>query len=99
MFTGIVTAVGRITSARPKGDGMRLRIDAPGLGMDDVSIGDSIALQGVCHTVVAKDTLFNLSKRYGVKVEELAAANGMAVSSPLKLGTVLKIPAPTSAGR
>ncbi|HYC36364.1 MAG TPA: riboflavin synthase [Usitatibacter sp.] len=55
MFTGIVTAVGRITSATPSGDGLRLRIGAGDLGMDDVAIGDSIALQGVCHTVVAKD--------------------------------------------
>lgn len=55
MFTGIVTAVGRIASARPRGDGLRLRIDAPGFGMDDVALGDSIALQGVCHTVVAMD--------------------------------------------
>lgn len=55
MFTGIVSAVGSIASATPKGDGMRLRIDAPGFGMDDVALGDSIAIQGVCHTVVAKD--------------------------------------------
>jgi len=55
MFTGIVTAVGSIASATPKGDGLRLRIDAPGFGMDDVGLGDSIAIQGVCHTVVAKD--------------------------------------------
>lgn len=55
MFTGIVTAIGRIASARPHGDGLRLRIDAPGFGMDDVALGDSIALQGVCHTVVARD--------------------------------------------
>ena len=56
MFTGIVTAIGRIASARAQGDGMRLRVDADTLGMDDVAIGDSIAIQGVCHTVVAKDT-------------------------------------------
>ena len=55
MFTGIVTAVGRIANATPHGDGLRLRIDAPGFGIDDVAIGDSIAIQGVCHTVVAKD--------------------------------------------
>ena len=55
MFTGIVTAIGRIASARPHGDGLRLRIDAPGFGMEEVALGDSIALQGVCHTVVAKD--------------------------------------------
>ena len=55
MFTGIVTAIGRIASARAQGDGLRLRIDAPGFGMGDVALGDSIAVQGVCHTVVAKD--------------------------------------------
>jgi riboflavin synthase len=54
MFSGIVSAVGRIASAAPQGDGLRLRIDAPGFGLDDVAIGDSIAIQGVCHTVVAK---------------------------------------------
>lgn len=55
MFTGIVLATGRIAAARPHGDGLRLRIDAPALGMDDVALGDSIAVQGVCLTVVAKD--------------------------------------------
>lgn len=55
MFSGIVTAVGRISSSKPRGDGVRLRIDAPAFGMDDVAIGDSIAVQGVCLTVVAKD--------------------------------------------
>lgn len=55
MFTGIVLATGRIAAARAQGDGLRLRIDAPALGMDDVGLGDSIAIQGVCHTVVARD--------------------------------------------
>jgi riboflavin synthase len=53
MFTGIVTAVGRIASAKPAGDGVRLRVEAASLGLDDVALGDSIAIQGVCHTVVA----------------------------------------------
>ncbi|MGE5615822.1 MAG: riboflavin synthase [Bacillota bacterium] len=55
MFTGIVTAVGRITRSAPSGDGVRLHIDAPALGLDDVAVGDSIAIQGICHTVVARD--------------------------------------------
>ena len=55
MFAGIVTAVGRIANARAHGDGMRLRIEAGALGMDDVAPGDSIAVQGVCLTVVARD--------------------------------------------
>jgi len=54
MFAGIVAAVGRIASARPSGDGLRLTIEAPGFGLDDVAIGDSIAIQGICHTVIAK---------------------------------------------
>jgi riboflavin synthase len=54
MFAGIVSAVGRIASSAPQGDGVRLRIVAPGFGLDDVKVGDSIALAGVCHTVVDK---------------------------------------------
>lgn len=54
MFSGIVSARGRITSSEPHGDGRRLAVDAPGFGLDDVAIGDSIAIQGVCHTVVSK---------------------------------------------
>jgi hypothetical protein len=45
---------GRIADVQPQGEGLRLRVEAPDLGMDDVAIGDSIAIQGVCHTVVAK---------------------------------------------
>jgi len=55
MFSGIVTAIGSISSSKPQGDGARLRIDSAALGMDDVALGDSIAVQGVCLTVVAKD--------------------------------------------
>jgi riboflavin synthase len=55
MFAGIVAAVGRIASGKPHGDGVRLRIEAGLLGLDDVSIGDSIAVNGVCLTVVSRD--------------------------------------------
>ncbi|HWH41304.1 MAG TPA: riboflavin synthase [Usitatibacter sp.] len=55
MFSGIVKAVGRIASAKPSGDGVRLRIDVRDFGMDEVELGDSIAIQGVCHTVVDRD--------------------------------------------
>lgn len=55
MFSGIVKAVGRIAAAKPSGDGVRLRIDVRDFGMEDVELGDSIAIQGVCHTVVDRD--------------------------------------------
>jgi LysM repeat protein len=51
----------------------------------------STATRGT-HTVAPKETLFSLSKRYGVRMEDLAAANGITVNTPLKIGTVLKIP-------
>ncbi|WP_034298342.1 riboflavin synthase [Herbaspirillum sp. RV1423] len=58
MFTGIVAAVGKITSVQPLGNtadaGVRLDIDAGALPMDDVALGDSIALNGACMTVVEK---------------------------------------------
>lgn len=82
MFTGIVTAIGRIASARPHGDGLRLRIDAPGFGMADVGLGDSIALQGVCHTVVAKDEA-------GFEVDTSAAT--LAVTAGLAAGQAVNL--------
>lgn len=58
MFTGIVAAVGKIMSITPLGSepdaGVRLIIDAGGLPMADVALGDSIALSGACMTVVSK---------------------------------------------
>jgi riboflavin synthase len=47
MFTGIVQAVGRIVRTRP------LEIDAGGLDLAGVAVGDSICVQGVCLTVTA----------------------------------------------
>lgn len=55
MFSGIVTAIGRIDAREARGGDVRLWIDATTLGLDDVAIGDSIAVAGVCLTVVALD--------------------------------------------
>ena len=54
MFTGIVAAVGTVRAVKPARGGVRLVIDAGGLGLKDVAIGDSIAVDGVCLTVVAR---------------------------------------------
>lgn len=55
MFTGIVAAIGRIREVEPiaQGSGMRLQVEAGALDLSDVRIGDSIAIQGACMTVVA----------------------------------------------
>ena len=55
MFTGIIQATGAIVRADELGFGKRLVIEAPELGLDDVKIGDSIAINGACMTVTSKD--------------------------------------------
>lgn len=52
MFTGIIEAVGQIQSLQPKGDDIRLTVSVGKLDMSDVKLGDSIATNGVCLTVV-----------------------------------------------
>ena len=58
MFTGIVAAVGKITSVTPLAGGasagVRLQVEAGGLPLADVALGDSIAINGACMTVVDK---------------------------------------------
>jgi riboflavin synthase len=58
MFTGIVAAVGSIKSVKPQEGGadagVRLEIDAGGLPLLDVALGDSISINGACMTVVEK---------------------------------------------
>ena len=54
MFTGIITATGTISHVQPLEKGVRLTIEAPGLKLADVALGDSIAHGGVCLTVIAK---------------------------------------------
>ena len=54
MFTGIIQALGSIASIESCGGDKRLRVEACRLGLDDCAIGDSIAVNGVCLTVVAR---------------------------------------------
>lgn len=55
MFTGIISAIGSITQATPLETGLRLTIQAPTLDLSDVALGDSIAHNGVCLTVISKE--------------------------------------------
>ncbi|NLA89188.1 MAG: riboflavin synthase [Alcaligenaceae bacterium] len=61
MFTGIITGIGEITSVKPLGaaddqdSGVRLHIAANDFDLSRIKLGDSIAIQGACMTVVAFD--------------------------------------------
>ena len=52
MFTGIIEAVGEIVSCELRGGDVRLQVKTNGLDLADVSLGDSIATNGVCLTVI-----------------------------------------------
>jgi riboflavin synthase len=54
MFTGIIAGVGRITDVEQRDKGLRLTVDAGSVSLADVGLGDSIAVNGVCLTVIAK---------------------------------------------
>jgi riboflavin synthase len=51
LFTGIVEAVGRVASTEPRGEKIRLAVEAPGIAAE-ATLGQSIAVNGACLTVV-----------------------------------------------
>jgi len=55
MFTGIITAVGRLAGIEPAQLDTRLRVDTGGLDLGDAQLGESIAVNGVCLTAVEFD--------------------------------------------
>jgi riboflavin synthase len=55
MFTGIVQAVGRIVAVKPRTEGVQIAVEAGTFAEKDIAVGDSIALNGCCLTVVAID--------------------------------------------
>ncbi|MFT5096426.1 riboflavin synthase [Psychrobacter immobilis] len=52
MFTGIIESVGKVKSMQPTGGDIRLTIESDDLDFSDVKLGDSIASNGICLTVV-----------------------------------------------
>jgi len=52
MFTGLITHIGRVTEINPLGEGISIWVEAPSDIIRELSLGDSIALNGVCTTVV-----------------------------------------------
>lgn len=88
MFTGIVAATGRVSAARPLAAGVRLTIQCPDLDMTDVSLGDSIACNGVCLTVVERgDAEFSVD----VSRETLDCTVGLVASAEVNLEKALRL--------
>ena len=93
MFTGIITGVGRIAAVHDLGSsldhGKRLTIEAPAGYLDDVGLGDSIALNGACMTVT---TLAPASRQFTVDIsaESLDKTAGLDQPGPINLEKALR---------
>ena len=93
MFTGIVSAIGRVVAVQPLGAdasfGNALTIEAPADWLGTTAIGDSIALAGACMTVVSIDTS---RRRFQVEVsaESRAATHGLDAVGEVNLEKALR---------
>ena len=88
MFTGIVAALGRVRGAKPARGGRKLTIDAGNLALKDVAVGDSIAVNGVCLTVVACKAL---SFDVDVSRATLACTTGLAAGKSVNLEKAMRL--------
>ena len=80
--------MGKVREPEKLGDGVRLTIDAPTLGLEDVKIGDSIAVNGACMTVVAiEGTTFQIE----VSAESLSKTTGLDTWGPVNLEKALRV--------
>ena len=91
MFSGIIASVGHITELTPRNDGsptVRLTVEAGALGLDDVELGDSIACNGVCLTVVERSgNTFCVD----VSPETLSCTIGLNAPGPINLEKALRL--------
>jgi len=93
MFTGIITGLGRIAAVEALGadtaHGKRLTLETPPGYLDDVQLGDSIALNGACMTVTTFDAA---QHRFTVDIsaESLDKTAGLAAPGPVNLEKALR---------
>lgn len=93
MFTGIITGLGHIVEARPLGNntshGKQLVLQAPAGYLDDVQLGDSIALNGACMTVTNLDPA---ARRFTIDIsaESLDKTAGLGEPGPVNLEKALR---------
>jgi riboflavin synthase len=93
MFTGIITGLGHITDVRSLGDdashGKRLTIATPADYLDDVGLGDSIAINGACMTVTSFDAAHG-TFTIDVSAESLDKTAGLTTLGPVNLEKALR---------
>ncbi|MDP2770647.1 MAG: riboflavin synthase [Giesbergeria sp.] len=93
MFTGIITGMGQIAAVHTLGDspahGKRLVITPPAGYLDDVGLGDSIALNGACMTVTSMDVALP-QFIVDISAESLLKTTGLDTPGPINLEKALR---------
>jgi riboflavin synthase len=87
MFTGIVQAVGHIVAVQPRSEGVQVAVDAGAFAETDIAVGDSIALNGCCLTVVGIDAG---TMRFDVSSETLSCTTGLGGVGAVNLEKALR---------
>lgn len=87
MFTGIVQMVGRITAATEQADGLRLAVDTGVQEIGDVAVGDSVAVDGCCLTVVE---ITGATLHFDVSAETLRCTTGLDRMGDVNLELALR---------
>ena len=90
MFTGIIQAQGTIADIQPRSGDMRLQINTGKLDLSDVSLGDSIAVNGVCLTAVEL-TGKSFSADVSNETLLLTSLGGLKSGSPVNLEKALTL--------
>jgi len=88
MFTGIITAVGKIKEVNPQGDGLQLQIEVPANYLEDVALGDSIAIQGACMTATKIE---GNTFRLDISRESLNKTVGLDKLGPVNLEKAMRL--------
>ena len=93
MFTGIIQAVGRLESCEPRHGDLRLWINTGALSLDNVALGDSIAVNGICLTVAEKDDA-QFAADLSRETLELTTAGDWQIGAALNLEPALTLQQP-----
>ncbi len=88
MFTGIVLGVGRVTQVTKRGEEVRLAIDAGKVDLAAVAIGDSVAVNGCCLTLVS---LQGTRMEFDVSAETLRCTHGLDAPGDVNLELALRL--------
>jgi riboflavin synthase len=90
MFTGLIQSLGRLRASEPRDGDVRLVFGAGALAMNEVQLGESIAVSGVCLTVVAFDTC-GFAADVSLESLQRSTLGSLEIGAPVNLERALRV--------